>query len=81
MVIDCFPVFVWGGAALLGRIGGELFVTDPYLHHMRPPGRGSEVEWRAAIVGAAQHTRRDGAALDLRHAFAIQRVALSRGSA
>lgn len=30
-LIDRFPVIVWGGAALLGWIAGEMLVTDPIV--------------------------------------------------
>jgi YjbE family integral membrane protein len=30
-VIDKFPIIVWGGAALLGWIAGEMIVTDPVV--------------------------------------------------
>lgn len=53
LVIDRFPLLVWGGAGLLGWIAGELFVTDPYIHHLVPPASANTIEWLAAIVGAA----------------------------
>ena len=31
MLMDKFPVIIYVGAALLGKIGGEMIITDPVL--------------------------------------------------
>ncbi|GGH11338.1 hypothetical protein GCM10007036_08320 [Alsobacter metallidurans] len=51
-LIARFPVFVWGGAALLGWIGGEMIVTDPWVVAQIGPSAAS---WKypAAAAGAA----------------------------
>ncbi|WP_371877330.1 TerC family protein [Alsobacter ponti] len=36
-LISRFPIFVWGGAALLGWIGGEMIVTDPWVKQALGP--------------------------------------------
>lgn len=35
-IMDRFPVVVWMGAALLGRVGAELVVSDPWMVKMLP---------------------------------------------
>jgi YjbE family integral membrane protein len=52
-VLDRFPLLVWAGAGLLGWIAGELFVTDPYIHHLLPPAQAGLIEWIAAVTGVA----------------------------
>jgi YjbE family integral membrane protein len=51
-LIARFPLFVWGGAALLGWIGGEMVVTDPWLVARLGHAAG---EWHlvGATAGAA----------------------------
>jgi len=31
-LIDRYPFVIYIGAAILGRVGGEMIVTDPYVH-------------------------------------------------
>ncbi|PSC06763.1 hypothetical protein SLNSH_02915 [Alsobacter soli] len=49
-LIARFPIFVWGGAALLGWIGGAMIATDPWVAGRLP----NAPDWRmpAAIAGA-----------------------------
>lgn len=51
-LIARFPIFVWGGAALLGWIGGEMIITDPWVAAQIGP---SAAAWKypAAAAGAA----------------------------
>src|SRR5690606_15657399 len=30
-LLGCLPILVWGGAALLGWVSGEMLVSDPWL--------------------------------------------------
>jgi YjbE family integral membrane protein len=46
-VIERFPVIVWGGAALLGFIAGEIALADPAIHEW--------VEGLAASMGMTAH--------------------------
>lgn len=50
-LIARFPVFVWGGAALLGWIGGEMIATDPWVAGQI--GTGSAFKYAGAAAGAA----------------------------
>jgi YjbE family integral membrane protein len=45
-----FPLFVWGGAALLGWIAGEMVVTDPWFVD-RLGAEAKAWHWPAAITG------------------------------
>ncbi len=50
-LIQRFPVFVWGGAALLGWIAGHMIAKDPALHGYGLP-HTQMVEIVAAIIGS-----------------------------
>ena len=41
-LLDRFPILVWGGAALLGWIVGEVIVTDPVIQGYLEPKLGAE---------------------------------------
>ncbi|MBV6432947.1 MAG: hypothetical protein IANPNBLG_03094 [Bryobacteraceae bacterium] len=49
-VMDRFPVIVVIGAAILGRVGGEMILTDPWVHGMFKPAKW--VEYLAQAVFA-----------------------------
>ncbi len=51
-MLDRFPVLVWAGAALLGWIAGELFVTDVGVVSYLGAERAHAYEIPAAIAGA-----------------------------
>lgn len=37
-IMDRFPIIVPIGAAILGRVGGDMIMTDPWVHkHLHPP--------------------------------------------
>jgi YjbE family integral membrane protein len=37
MLMDKFPVIIYLGAAVLGRVGGEMMITDPFIkEHLHP---------------------------------------------
>jgi YjbE family integral membrane protein len=44
-VMDRFPVLVWIGAAILGRVAGEMVVTDPWIKRVLKPSE------QIAVVG------------------------------
>jgi YjbE family integral membrane protein len=56
-LLDRFPVFVWGGAALLGWIGGQTIVTDPALSAWFAAALGAtlarQLEFAGSVSGAA----------------------------
>lgn len=39
MLMDKYPVLVYVGAAILGRVGGEMMITDPFIHELLHPSR------------------------------------------
>jgi YjbE family integral membrane protein len=39
-LMDRFPLILYLGAAVLGKIGGEMIVTDPFVQNMIHPGKG-----------------------------------------
>ena len=47
-----FPILVWAGAALLGWISGEMFVSDPYLVGQFGEELTKKLHYPAALLGA-----------------------------
>jgi predicted tellurium resistance membrane protein TerC len=39
MLMDKYPSLVYVGAAILGRVGGEMMITDPFIHELLHPSR------------------------------------------
>jgi len=42
MLMDRFPIIVWIGAAVLGKVGGEMMITDPWVHNLLHPSKTVE---------------------------------------
>jgi YjbE family integral membrane protein len=38
MLMDRFPIIIYLGAAVLGRVAGEMLITDPYIEKVLQPG-------------------------------------------
>lgn len=50
-IMDKYPIVVWIGAAILGRVGAEMILTDPVVHQaFHPP---FWVEITGQVLGAA----------------------------
>lgn len=49
-IMDRFPVIVWIGAAILGRVGGEMIMTDPWVHNTFHPNKWLEYGVQAALT-------------------------------
>jgi YjbE family integral membrane protein len=49
-LMDRFPLILWLGAALLGKVGGEMMITDPWVHGLLHPPRWVEYTVMAAFV-------------------------------
>lgn len=39
MLMDKYPVIVYIGSAILGKVAGELIITDPWVHQMLHPSK------------------------------------------
>jgi YjbE family integral membrane protein len=54
MLMDKFPVIIYIGAALLGKIGGEMIVTDPIISRFITPSKVTvytvELIFAAAVI-------------------------------
>jgi YjbE family integral membrane protein len=37
MLMDRYPIILWAGAAILGKVGGEMMITDPWVHGLLSP--------------------------------------------
>lgn len=51
-LLDCFPILVWAGAALLGWIAGEIVATDPAVVSYLTARLGASVAGQIAIAAA-----------------------------
>jgi YjbE family integral membrane protein len=65
-LMDSYPVVIYAGAALLGKIGAEMILTDRFTLRFFTPGPGLLYGLEAAaavsviLVGKAWPTRREG---------------------
>ena len=50
LLMDKYPVIVWIGAAVLGRVGGEMIIADPWVVGKIVPGKGLQIA--CEIIGA-----------------------------
>ncbi len=50
MLMDKYPFIVWIGAAVLGRVGGEMIITDPWVVEKINPG--TALNYACEIIGA-----------------------------
>ena len=50
LLMDKYPIIVWIGAAVLGRVGGEMIITDPWIVEKIAPSRGLQIA--CEIIGA-----------------------------
>jgi YjbE family integral membrane protein len=41
-LMDRYPIIVWAGAVILGKVGGEMMITDPFIHDLIHPSRVME---------------------------------------
>jgi predicted tellurium resistance membrane protein TerC len=50
MLMDKYPIIVWIGAAVLGRVGGEMIITDPWVVSKIDPSK--TLQYACEIIGA-----------------------------
>ncbi|MDH4264888.1 MAG: TerC family protein [Deltaproteobacteria bacterium] len=50
MLMDKYPIIVYIGAAVLGRVGGEMIMTDPFMVKLIEPGK--ILQYSVEIIGA-----------------------------
>ncbi|MBU2027530.1 MAG: TerC family protein [Proteobacteria bacterium] len=41
-LMDRYPIILWAGAAILGKVGGEMMITDPWVHGLLSPPKWVE---------------------------------------
>jgi YjbE family integral membrane protein len=52
-LLERFPVLVWGGAAILGWVAGDIFASDPVTLSVFSNFESEHVDMAASIIGAA----------------------------
>ena len=50
MLMDKYPVIIYIGAAVLGRVGGEMIMTDPFIVKLIEPGK--ILKYSVEVLGA-----------------------------
>ncbi|HEX5508769.1 MAG TPA: TerC family protein, partial [Pseudolabrys sp.] len=50
-LLERFPILVWGGAAILGWVAGEIFASDPIIRELFSGFDPAHVELAAEIIG------------------------------
>jgi YjbE family integral membrane protein len=48
--MERFPIILWIGAAILGRVGGEMMITDPLVYSILNPSKWAEYAVQAFFV-------------------------------
>ncbi len=51
-LLSRFPALVWAGAALLGWVAGEMFISDVKIHELFGEAFAHNMEYPIAIAGA-----------------------------
>ena len=51
MLMDKYPVIIYIGAAVLGRVGGEMMITDPFVVGLLAPPQMAAVRGRGFLSG------------------------------
>lgn len=58
MLMDKYPALVYVGAAILGRVGGEMMITDPFIHELLHPSKvveyGVQVFFTIGVIAAGK---------------------------
>jgi len=49
-LMDKYPIILWAGAAILGKVGGEMMITDPWVHGLLNPPKWVEYAVMAFFV-------------------------------
>jgi len=49
-LMDRYPIILWIGAAVLGKVGGEMMITDPWVNGLLAPPRWAEYAVMAFFV-------------------------------
>ncbi|MBP8645406.1 MAG: TerC family protein [Syntrophobacteraceae bacterium] len=54
MLMDRYPIIIYLGAAILGKVGGEMIITDPIVFNYLQPGKylqyGVEAAFAAGVI-------------------------------
>jgi hypothetical protein len=48
--MERWPIILWIGAAVLGRVGGEMMITDPWVQGLLNPSKGIEYTVQAFFI-------------------------------
>ncbi len=49
-LMDRYPIILWIGAAVLGKVGGEMMITDPWVNRLLNPSKWGEYSCMAFFI-------------------------------
>jgi len=49
-LIEKYPSILYLGVAILGRVAGEMIITDPFIHHLIDPSKVTEYIFQAVLM-------------------------------
>lgn len=49
-VMDHYPIVLWIGAGVLGKVGGEMMITDPFVYRLFNPSKGVEYAFMGFFI-------------------------------
>jgi len=49
-LMDRYPIILWIGAAVLGKVGGEMMITDPWVNRLLNPSKWGEYACMAFFI-------------------------------
>ncbi len=49
-LMDKYPIILWAGAAILGKVGGEMMITDPWVNGLLNPPKWVEYAVMAVFI-------------------------------
>ena len=50
-LMDKYPIIIWIGSAILGRVGGDMIATDPWIHEKVHPSQLLEIGFQIVCAG------------------------------
>ena len=53
--MDRYPIIVYIGAAILGKVAGEVIITDSFIEGLLHPGKVVEYGAADKVFGSPQH--------------------------
>ena len=63
-LMDRFPIILYIGSGILGKVGGEMMITDPVVHNWLHPLQGGRIRGDGYVSPSASSPWADGSSID-----------------